>query len=102
VIVMKFGGSSIASAAAIEWVAGIVQARLDEQPVVVVSAMGKTTDRLLEALQYAAQGRPIQRGAASKTCVNIISRRHNGCWEQRPAHSWKVAWLRCSVSCIRF
>jgi aspartate kinase len=56
VIVMKFGGSSIASAAAIEWVAGIVQARFDEQPVVVVSAMGKTTDRLLEALQYAAQG----------------------------------------------
>jgi aspartate kinase len=56
VIVMKFGGSSLASAAAIEWVAGIVKAQVAEHPVVVVSAMGKTTDRLIEALQYAAQG----------------------------------------------
>ena len=55
-IVMKFGGSSIASAAAIEWIGGIVQSHIDEQPVVVVSAMGKTTDRLLEAMHYAAQG----------------------------------------------
>jgi aspartate kinase len=56
VIVMKFGGSSVASAAAIEWVAGIVKAHIAEQPVIVVSAMGKTTDRLAETLQYAAQG----------------------------------------------
>ena len=55
-IVMKFGGSSVASATAIEWVAGIVKSYLPEQPVVVVSAMGKTTDRLVEALRYAAQG----------------------------------------------
>jgi len=53
---MKFGGSSVASATAIEWIAGIVKSRLPEQPVVVVSAMGKTTDRLMEALQYAARG----------------------------------------------
>jgi len=56
VIVMKFGGSSIASAASIEWVAGIVQSHADQQPVVVVSAMGKTTDRLVEAMQFAAKG----------------------------------------------
>jgi len=55
-IVMKFGGSSLASAAAIEWVTGIVQSRLGERPVVVVSAMGKTTDRLEEALQHASRG----------------------------------------------
>ena len=55
-IVMKFGGSSLASAAVIEWVTSIVKSHLPEQPVVVVSAMGKTTDRLVEALQYAAQG----------------------------------------------
>ena len=46
-IVMKFGGTSVESAAAMERVAGIVKARLDRQPVVVVSAMGKTTNRLL-------------------------------------------------------
>ena len=55
-IVMKFGGSSVASATAIEWVAGIVRRHLDAQPVVVVSAMGKTTDRLEEALRHAARG----------------------------------------------
>ena len=55
-IVMKFGGSSLASATAIEWVAGVVKSHLADQPVVVVSAMGKTTDRLMEALQYAARG----------------------------------------------
>jgi aspartate kinase len=56
VIVMKFGGSSIASAAAIEWIGEIVRSHLAEQPVVVVSAMGKTTDRLVEAMRYAEQG----------------------------------------------
>ena len=46
-IVMKFGGSSVESAAAIERVAGIVKAREERRPVVVVSAMGKTTNKLL-------------------------------------------------------
>lgn len=59
-IVMKFGGSSVASATAIEWVAGIVHQHLDAQPVVVVSAMGKTTDRLEEALRHAARGSSYQ------------------------------------------
>lgn len=55
-IVMKFGGSSLASAAAIQWVAGIVKSYEQDRPIVVVSAMGKTTDRLQEALDFAAQG----------------------------------------------
>jgi len=46
-IVMKFGGTSVESAEAIERVAGIVRERLDRHPVVVVSAMGKTTNKLL-------------------------------------------------------
>jgi aspartate kinase len=55
-IVMKFGGSSVASADAIESVAGIVRRRLHSHPVVVVSAMGTTTDRLAEAFCYASRG----------------------------------------------
>jgi aspartate kinase len=55
-IVMKFGGSSVASAAAIKWVAGIVKSYEQEHPIVVVSAMGKTTDRLQDALESAARG----------------------------------------------
>ena len=55
-IVMKFGGTSVESAEAIARVAGIVRARLDRKPVVVVSAMGKTTNKLLEIGRGAAEG----------------------------------------------
>ena len=55
-IVMKFGGSSVESAPAIARVAGIVKSRLNRQPVVVVSAMGKTTNRLLEIAITAVKG----------------------------------------------
>jgi aspartate kinase len=55
-IVMKFGGTSVESRAAIESVAGIVQARLDQRPVVVVSAMGRTTNRLLSIAAAAVAG----------------------------------------------
>ena len=56
-IVMKFGGSSVESASAIERVAGIVRQRLALNPVVVVSAMGKTTNRLLEIARIAIAGK---------------------------------------------
>ncbi len=56
-IVMKFGGSSVESAAAIERVAGIVRARVERKPVVVVSAMGKTTNKLLAIADAAIQGK---------------------------------------------
>jgi aspartate kinase len=55
-IVMKFGGSSVESAAAIERVAGIVKSRASLHPVVVVSAMGKTTDKLLSIASTALKG----------------------------------------------
>ena len=44
-IVMKFGGTSVESVAAIRRVAEIVRGRLNCCPVVVVSAMGGVTDR---------------------------------------------------------
>jgi aspartate kinase len=56
-IVMKFGGTSVESAAAIERVAKIVQAREERRPVVVVSAMGKTTNRLLAIADAAIHGK---------------------------------------------
>jgi aspartate kinase len=48
-IVMKFGGTSVADAAAIENVARIVSAERAAFPVVVVSAMSGVTDALLSA-----------------------------------------------------
>jgi aspartate kinase len=56
-IVMKFGGSSVESAAAIERVASIVEARLERRPVVVVSAMGKTTNKLLAIANSSVDGK---------------------------------------------
>lgn len=56
-IVMKFGGSSVESAAAIERVASIVKSRRERKPVVVVSAMGKTTNNLLAIAQTAIDGK---------------------------------------------
>jgi aspartate kinase len=56
-IVMKFGGSSVESAVAIERVAGIVKKRLERRPVVVVSAMGKTTNKLLAIATAAIEGK---------------------------------------------
>jgi aspartate kinase len=55
-IVMKFGGTSVESAAAIERVASIVRARAARKPVVVVSAMGKTTNKLLAIARAAIAG----------------------------------------------
>ncbi len=55
-IVMKFGGTSVESAEAIRRVAGIVRARIDRHPVVVVSAMGKTTNKLLAIAAAAVAG----------------------------------------------
>jgi aspartate kinase len=56
-IVMKFGGSSVESAAAIERVVSIVKSYQQDSPVVVVSAMGKTTDRLACIGQLASEGK---------------------------------------------
>jgi len=55
-IVMKFGGTSVESAAAIARVAAIVKAREEYRPVVVVSAMGKTTNKLLAIAAAAIHG----------------------------------------------
>src|SRR6202166_1510427 len=55
-IVMKFGGTSVQDAKAIERAAQIVQGRLADGPVVVVSAMSKVTDSLLAMGKAAGSG----------------------------------------------
>ncbi len=55
-IVMKFGGSSVANAERIRHVASIIEAYKKERPLVVLSAMGDTTDHLLEAADMAVGG----------------------------------------------
>ena len=55
-IVMKFGGTSVEDAKAIDRTASIVKGRLGKNPVVVVSAMAKVTDTLLKTAQAAGEG----------------------------------------------
>ncbi len=55
-IVMKFGGSSMATSDALTRVLGVIGGRVARRPVVVVSAIGGTTDRLLAAVEQATQG----------------------------------------------
>ncbi len=55
-IVMKFGGTSVEDAPSMERVAEIIRARLNLKPIVVVSAMGKTTRKLLQAAEASAAG----------------------------------------------
>jgi len=55
-IVMKFGGTSVEDAAAIERSCKIVGQRLSRRPLVVVSALGGATNSLLEAGTLAARG----------------------------------------------
>jgi aspartate kinase len=53
---MKFGGTSVEDAPSIERVVEIIRARLNLKPIIVVSAMGKTTRKLLQAAEASAAG----------------------------------------------
>ncbi len=53
---MKFGGTSVGDVAAFERVFHIVSTQIEKRPVVVVSAMTKVTDALLNAFEIAKKG----------------------------------------------
>ena len=58
-IVVKFGGTSVGDAEAIERTAAIVKGRLGRQPAVVVSALGGATNSLLAIGEQSAKGHLI-------------------------------------------
>ena len=58
-IVVKFGGTSVGDAEAIERTAAIVKGRLNRQPAVVVSALGGATNSLLAIGEQSAKGHLI-------------------------------------------
>lgn len=55
-IVMKFGGTSVQDAEAINRVINIIRSRINKKPVVVSSATSKTTDTLLLCCKTASGG----------------------------------------------
>lgn len=68
--VLKFGGSSVASAQAIEKTY-LVVSKIETPLIVVVSALGGITDQLIEALKLAAG-----KDESYKTCLKGIEDRH--------------------------
>lgn len=55
-IVMKFGGTSVANAEAIRRTIEIIRTRLERKPIVVVSALSKVTDALYRISEAANNG----------------------------------------------
>jgi len=55
-LVMKFGGTSVGNADSIKEVVSVIRDYAGKQPVVVVSALSKVTDMLIEAAQKAVNG----------------------------------------------
>lgn len=71
-IVMKFGGTSVANFEAITRTIFIIGSKLDQKPVVVVSALSKVTDLLYKIADSAASGS----GAETKELLGQLRERH--------------------------
>ena len=78
---MKFGGTSMGSADRLRVAAGIISEQQKKRPlVVVVSAMSKVTDLLLETLRHAEMGDR----AAVDASIEALRLRHS----RKPARRW--------------
>ena len=77
-VVMKFGGTSVANCEAITRTIGIIESKLEKKPVVVVSALSGITD-LLYAICDAASKR--DKDATADLLAQLRTRHHNLCDE---------------------
>src|SRR5580698_1574495 len=84
-LIMKFGGTSMGSAERMRVAAHIVQREQAKRPVVVVvSAMSKITDLLLDAMRHAEAG---NRAAVDANLANLRSRHEETCRDLLPPES---------------
>ncbi|MBV8572439.1 MAG: aspartate kinase [Acidobacteriaceae bacterium] len=84
-LVMKFGGTSMGSAERMRVAAGIIAEKHNQRPlVIVVSAMSKVTDLLLESLRKAEVG---DRTAVDSNLDLLLKRHFEACGELFPAGS---------------
>ena len=89
-VIMKFGGTSVADAEAMTRVIDIVREQLatnphDTPPVVVVSAMSKVTDRLVETGRLAGDGDGDRRAQLLSDLLDAARRRRVGAGQRRGA-----------------
>jgi aspartate kinase len=71
---MKFGGTSVEDAIAMEQVIAIVKTKLSQQPMVIASAMAKITNTLVECAQFAHRG---QEAEALALVNDVLAKRHH-------------------------
>jgi aspartate kinase len=71
-VVMKFGGTSVEDAAAIRRLCQLALRALEERPVLVVSALAKVTDQLMNIGWAAAEGRLD----AAREGLQLLRERH--------------------------
>ena len=76
-VVMKFGGSSLADHTRVDHVAKLIRSQIEEEgadPIIVLSAMGKSTNLLLAAADAALEG-----GAAEEAVALVAALARETC-----------------------
>lgn len=92
-IVMKFGGTSVGSAERYRQVAKLIGSFKDRQPVVVVSAMAKTTDWLLNTARALAESSPADGSRAEQAIAEFRER-----YQKVVADTYDTIEIRADVS----
>ena len=95
-IVMKFGGTSVEDAAAIDRSANIVGQQLSRKPFVVVSALGGATNSLLEAGTLAARGDTVK----AMSIADRLEKRHAELLPSTAEHFVRLRELLKALSAI--
>jgi aspartate kinase len=73
-IIMKFGGTSVADATAMSRTISIVESKLSQRPIMVVSACAKVTDSLYQIIKDAEAGDKC----AAEEIIVALQKRHLG------------------------
>ena len=100
-IVMKFGGSSLANAARVRHAADIVKSQGSKKPAVVLSAMGDTTDHLLEASDKALKKGKVDISGVEKLHYETIKTLKLGNKKEIDALFDELTRLLSGISLIR-
>ncbi|OQY36659.1 MAG: hypothetical protein B6229_09605 [Spirochaetaceae bacterium 4572_7] len=74
-IVLKFGGTSVQNAKWIDNAIDITHNQIDKAPVIISSAMAKSTNGILEAIEYSLQGNSVK----SLEVSSVLEETHVNC-----------------------